>query len=646
MSAKRFRTLFRLSIPVCLLAGLVLAAAGAAPAGTAAAAPTGAPEWAHAATPYVVTTTADEFGTGIGCSLREAIQSVNTNADFGGCTGNGDIISLPAGTYTLTGAANEDDNASGDLDIKGNLIINGADEKTTFIQAGTNATNGVDRVMHIFEGYTVEINDVTIRYGKAPDGVMAAGNSTCDGSGGGGIYVRWSATLTLNDCVVAYNRAGDGGAGCASYGYGGEGGGIYARATLELNNTSVRNNESGAGGIGALGNPAHRGGDGGGIYLTQGEATLTDSWINSNVTGAGGQGADVVSGTAGNGAWGGYGGGICITSSSTLTLTNTLVAGNTTGDGGDGGDSAGGDGGNGGTGGIGAGIYSGGTLVVIESVIDGNATGLGGSGGSGTGSNGDGGDRGDGGGIYNNVETATLSESTIRDNVAGYGGGLYSYNGTMTLDGCTVSGNTASWNGGGLNGTGSSTIMLTNSTISGNDAYVSGGGISGHSSSGTVMLTFVTVTDNTADLDDDGSGAGGGLQSSGTLTMTNTIVAKNYDKGGENPDCFGTVASGDYNLLGIGDSAGCTFTPQPHDQVGTTASPIDPLLGLLGDNGGPTLTHAIKSNSPAVDQIPAGVNGCAMGSLDQRGALRFPPCDIGAYEIGAESVYLPLVVRD
>ncbi|MFL7810019.1 MAG: choice-of-anchor Q domain-containing protein, partial [Anaerolineae bacterium] len=50
--------------------------------------------------------------------------------------------------------------------------------------------------------------------------------------------------------------------------------------------------------------------------------------------------------------------------------------------------------------------------------------------------------------------------------------------------------------------------------------------------------------------------------------------------------------------------------------------------------------------SPAVDQIPAGVNGCAMGSLDQRGALRFPPCDIGAYEIGAESVYLPLVVRD
>jgi hypothetical protein len=81
--------------------------------------------------------------------------------------------------------------------------------------------------------------------------------------------------------------------------------------------------------------------------------------------------------------------------------------------------------------------------------------------------------------------------------------------------------------------------------------------------------------------------------------------------------------------------------------VGTVASPLNPLLALtLEDNGGPTLTHALKSNSPAVDQIPAGVNGCAIGSLDQRGVLRFPPCDIGAYEIGPESVYLPLVVRE
>jgi hypothetical protein len=158
-------------------------------------------------------------------------------------------------------------------------------------------------------------------------------------------------------------------------------------------------------------------------------------------------------------------------------------------------------------------------------------------------------------------------------------------------------------------------------------------------------LTFVTVTYNTADVDNDGSGDGGGIASPNTLTMTNTIVAGNEDKSGEDPDCSGSIASGDYNLLGIGDSAGCSFTPQSHDQVGTAASPIDPLLGVLGDNGGPAWTHRLGDTSPAVDQIPAGVNGCAMGSLDQRGVYRWPPCDIGAYEIGPESVYLPLVLR-
>ena len=645
MSAKRFKTLFRLSIPLYLLVGLVLAAPGV----IVRSAPAGAPERAPVAQPFVVTITTDEFGGGIGCSLREAIQSVNTNAEFGGCTGSGDIISLPAGTYTLTGAAGEDDNASGDLDVKSNLTIYGADEKTTLIQAGTNTSNGVDRVMHIFAGYTVEINDVTIRYGKAPDGVDGASDATCTGSHGGGIYSDSDTTLILNDCVVAYNRAGDGGAGCTSAsssdGRGGYGGGIYVNnGTLTLDDTSVRNNESGAGGDGGPGGDARYGGFGGGICLYNGEATLTDSWISSNVTGDGGQGADVASGTAGDGGRGGYGGGIH-NAWGTLTLTNTTVVGNNTGIGGDGGDSAGGDGGDGGDSGNGAGINNYATLVVIESVIDGNAVGLGGSGGSGTGAGGDDGYRGDGGGICN-TQIATLSESTIRDNVAWYGGGLYTTSsGTvMTLDGCTVSSNTTASSGGGIyNGSGS-TVALTNSTFSGNDANTSGGGIY---NSGTATLTFVTVADNTADLDDDGSGDGGGIAAFGAFTMTNTIVAVNYDKGGESPDCHGTVASGDYNLLGIGDSADCTFTPQPHDQVGTAASPLNPALRVLANYGGSTETHALHPTSPAVDQIPAGVNGCAMGSHDQRGALRWPPCSIGAYEQDQiESVYLPLVVRE
>jgi len=47
-----------------------------------------------------VNTTADEFGSGGSCSLREAVQSANGDADFGGCNSSGiygnDVINIPA----------------------------------------------------------------------------------------------------------------------------------------------------------------------------------------------------------------------------------------------------------------------------------------------------------------------------------------------------------------------------------------------------------------------------------------------------------------------------------------------------------------------------------------------------------------------
>jgi hypothetical protein len=98
--------------------------------------------------------------------------------------------------------------------------------------------------------------------------------------------------------------------------------------------------------------------------------------------------------------------------------------------------------------------------------------------------------------------------------------------------------------------------------------------------------------------------------------------------------------------LGIGDSGGCTFPAQPHDRVGTAASPLDPLLSVLADWGGPTWTHALDPSSPAVDQIPSGVNGCLVGSRDQRGEIRYPPCDMGAFDLDQEEhVWLPLVLK-
>ena len=100
--------------------------------------------------------------------------------------------------------------------------------------------------------------------------------------------------------------------------------------------------------------------------------------------------------------------------------------------------------------------------------------------------------------------------------------------------------------------------------------------------------------------------------------------------------------SENFNL--IGNSAGATISSaQFSDQIGTPGATIDPLLGPLQDNGGPTFTHALLSGSPAIDK------GHSSGSAtDQRGFTRpggQPTIenatidgdggDIGAYEVPA-----------
>ena len=68
------------------------------------------------------------------------------------------------------------------------------------------------------------------------------------------------------------------------------------------------------------------------------------------------------------------------------------------------------------------------------------------------------------------------------------------------------------------------------------------------------------------------------------------------------------------------------------------AGTINPALGTLADNGGPTMTHALLDGSPAID---AGDGALAVDSdgvpiaFDQRGApfTRFNgEIDMGAYE--------------
>jgi CSLREA domain-containing protein len=230
---------------------------------------------------------------------------------------------------------------------------------------------------------------------------------------------------------------------------------------------------------------------------------------------------------------------------------------------------------------------------------------------------------GNGGGIAN-YGVVMVTNSILNGNTAESGGAVVSQ-GALNAVGSTLSGNTATF-GGGI--TSSDLLTLTNSTISGNSALENGGGIA---TIGTVDLNNVTIATNTADSDSNGSGEGGGVRNiNGTVNLRNTLLAGNTDRGGETPECVGTLTSQDYNL--VLQPTGCTIVGSAaHNIVGQ-----DPLLGPLQQNGGPTPTRALLQHSPAIDAgnpaTPDSAGACA--ASDQRSVIRPQQarCDIGALE--------------
>ena len=95
------------------------------------------------------------------CSLREAVNAANT-------LDGDDIVTLPAGTYVLTGAAGDDAGASGDLDVADpdDLVsIRGEGAGTTTIDG-----NDLDRVFDVRPSGQLELTGVTIRDGAQTSG--------------------------------------------------------------------------------------------------------------------------------------------------------------------------------------------------------------------------------------------------------------------------------------------------------------------------------------------------------------------------------------------------------------------------------------------------------------------------------------------
>ena len=250
---------------------------------------------------------------------------------------------------------------------------------------------------------------------------------------------------------------------------------------------------------------------------------------------------------------------------------------------------------------------------------------------------------GDGGGLYNSGQ-AKATGSTFSNNTAGngggatgiplnteaLGGGIANELGNLTLANCTVANNQAQ---SGLNLTGATGLTVS-----------SGGGVY---SLGEVSLTNCTISGNSVSAVAQGSSfalaVGGGVSidpsSPDAGSIVNTIVAGNSSTM-LGPDVYGAFASLGYNLIGAtDDSSGWVGA----DLTGTAASPLNPLLGPLQDNGGPTQTLALLPGSPAID---AGDNDYAPGPYDQRGPgfdrIVNGTIDIGAFEVqGGGGAALP-----
>ena len=271
---------------------------------------------AHAAT-IPVNTTTDEFNTGPNCSLREAIQSANTDTAFGGCAAGAgaDTITLGSGTFqiTINPGPDENANAAGDFDIASSITIQGAGAGSTFVDGG-----GVDRIFDVAPNggpaISVGFSGLTLQNGK--------GLSTNFGAGGG-MFINSNATVSISNSTLANNQSTTT-----------VGGAIANRGTLTLNTVTLQNNTALA--LGGAVNSAASGGGGGltvinstftGNKAESGGAVYisTDAGTNASITGSTFTGNQAV---ATSGGADDDGGAIAIDTDGAVNITESTFTGN------------------------------------------------------------------------------------------------------------------------------------------------------------------------------------------------------------------------------------------------------------------------------------------------------------------------------
>jgi len=194
-----------------------------------------------------------------------------------------------------------------------------------------------------------------------------------------------------------------------------------------------------------------------------------------------------------------------------------------------------------------------------------------------------------------------LRDSTVTGNQAFSGGGIaFADGGSGTITNCTISGNSVGANFAGNSGAaggiivgGGGTVSVFNSTIAFNSSPGIGGGVVVVGSQ--LILESSIVADNICPQDPDI------FRDAGNLSARNSLIE--------------SIAPGVINGSNIANITG-----------------VDPILGPLASNGGPTQTHALLAGSAAIN---TGTNVTGLAT-DQRGpgfarVVGLAP-DIGAFE--------------
>ena len=539
-----------------------------------------------ATTDWTVTTEVDIPDAGLlcattNCTLRQAIETSNA------CPGV-QTIHIPAGTYTLTRTgAGEDNNRTGDLDIKDSVNILG--EGNPGIDG-----NHTDRVFDIFPGATVDMTGLTIQHGQSDDGggirskgILRLHNMTLQENvattpvdpttgptgGGGGILSERDGTLTMDGSQVIGNSAYQGGGVAA-----------YPNATtslppslVEIRDTVIAENSAASAGGGLF------------LYVTV-RVNLTNVEIRDNSAGS----------DNGDGIWNGAilgltqvtisgnhgginGGGIYNEPAGNLSAWQVLLQNNTAR--------------------FGGGIYNAGLARFFQSAIVENTA-----------------ERGQGGGVYNaDTESAlTINNTTISGNNGPLGGGaIRNDNGNFQVVFSTLAANSPD----GINGSGSGEMTMRDSILTEHP----GGNCTGIS---TVSNGFNIEDANTCSFVEPSD-----LVSTDPLLMPLVSEGGTYvhplDLGSPaldsaDPDrCDGTDQRGVTRPQGAGCDRGAfeleggvpapTATPLPTPTVVATATPV-PTATPAGVPLVATAGLSFTQPGLSVDHFYSGGAGC--GPLD------------------------------